>query len=155
LCQLARLDGAADDRGYRVAVGCGSHGVGVVLGPLDVVQHDGAGHFEDGVDGLPVVRPAGFDDDVDDKYVIDLAFGDEAVFLGSYDGCEEGGSGFPSACQQYASPGEVELVSGEVEDALACSSLGWSSSGCGGCQMRRWPEGVVGSRLAPPRSFRE
>ena len=38
LCQLGRLDDAADDRGYRVAAGGGSHGVGVVLGPLDVVH---------------------------------------------------------------------------------------------------------------------
>ena len=59
-----RLDDAADDRGYRVAAGCGSHGVGVVLGPLDVVQLDGAGHFEDGVDVLPIVGTACFDDGV-------------------------------------------------------------------------------------------
>ena len=101
MCQIGRLYDAADDRGDRVCVGCGGHGVGVVLGPLDVVHLDGAGHFEDGVDVLPVVRPAGFDDDVGDEYVVGLAFGDEAVFLGSYDVCEEGGSGFPSACQQY------------------------------------------------------
>lgn len=109
-----RLDDAADDRGYRVAAGCGSRGVGVVLGSLDVVQRDGVGHFENGVNGPPVVRPAGFDDDVGDEYIVDLAFGDEAVLLGSYDGCEEGGSGYPSSWQQYASAGEVELVVGDV-----------------------------------------
>ena len=54
------------------------------------------------MDVLPVVGTAGFDnDDVGEKDVIDLAFGDDAVFLGSYDVCEAGGSGFPSACQQY------------------------------------------------------
>ena len=125
------------------------------LVPLDVVQLDGVGHIEDGVDVLPAVGAAVFDDDVGQEDVVDLAFGDDAVFLGSYDGCEEGGSGYPSSWQQYASAGEVELVVGDVEDALACSSLGWPSywsvgflawlAGCGGCQMRRWPEGVVGS----------
>ena len=87
-------------------------------------MRDGAGHFENGVDVLPVVRPAGFDDDVGDEYVVDLTFGDEAVFLGGGDGCEEVGSGVPSSCQQYASPGEVEFVLGEVEDILAGLSLG-------------------------------
>ena len=91
----------------------------MVLGPLDVVRADGAGHFENGVDGLPVVGTSGFDDDVGDEYVVDLAFGDDAVFLGSGDGFAEGGSGVPSSCQQYASTSEVELVVGDVEDALA------------------------------------
>ena len=145
MCQLGRLDDAADDRGYRVAVGCGGHGVSTILGPLDVVQLDGAGHFEEGVDVLPVVGTACFDDDVGQEDVVDLAFGGEAVLLGSYDVCEEGWSGYPCSWQQDASPGEVELGVGDVEDALAGLSLGWASSGCGGCQMRRWPEGVVGS----------
>ena len=75
------------------------------------------------MDVLFVVAPAGSDDDVGDQDVVHLLIGDEAVFLGYGDGFEECRCGVPAVGQDAAVSGEVDLILGDVEDAVVDPAL--------------------------------